>query len=92
MAVVMGMAHYFCRAEPIHLIELRDALLGLQQAANFRPYSSKVWIELDSELGMNWINKKSRPPWLAFPILSHIWHMLSIRDEFKVTHIWREAN
>lgn len=47
---------------------------------------------MDSILSVNWINKTSTPPWKAIQVISHIWHLLSALEKFKVTHVWREAN
>lgn len=60
-AEVIGMAHSFCSSQPIHLIELRGALLGLQLATNFRSSKSKIWVEMDSALSVQWIKKKVHP-------------------------------
>lgn len=91
-AKVLAITHSSCNTKPIHLIELRRALLGLQKAADFSTWKKKIWLEIDSALSVDWINRKSGPPWQAFYIISHIWQLLSSWEEVKVTHIWREAN
>lgn len=54
---VVGMAHESCHQQPIHLIELRGALLGLKLATSLSNSSVKLWVEMDSNLSVNWIER-----------------------------------
>lgn len=52
-AEVLPILHLSCDTKPIHLIELRGALLGLQKAAVFSTWKNKIWLEMDSTLSVD---------------------------------------
>lgn len=55
---VLWLRHYKCNVQPIHLIELRGALLGIQGASHFLPVVRKLWLEMDSVLCVIGLIKK----------------------------------
>jgi hypothetical protein len=73
------------------MTEVLACLRGIQIAAASNPNKS-LWIEADSKLIVDWINRNSAPPFHAGVILSHIWKELMRFPRWRMTHIWREAN
>ncbi|XP_077221623.1 uncharacterized protein LOC143855390 [Tasmannia lanceolata] len=76
--------------EEIHLLEMKAILHGIILARS-EGYES-IWIESDSLVAVNVILEKWECPWKAIPIVEEIRDALRNIQNWKLSHIWREAN
>ncbi|XP_077232359.1 uncharacterized protein LOC143869136 [Tasmannia lanceolata] len=76
--------------EEIHLLEMKAILHGIILART-EGYES-IWIESDSLVAVNVILEKWECPWKAIPIVEEIRDALRNTQNWKLSHIWREAN
>ncbi|XP_077226482.1 uncharacterized protein LOC143859716 [Tasmannia lanceolata] len=77
-------------SEEIHLLEMKAILHGITLART-EGYNS-IWIESDSLLAVNVLLEKWDCPWKAIPIVEEIRDALRNTPNWKLSHIWREAN
>ncbi|XP_077237123.1 uncharacterized protein LOC143878767 [Tasmannia lanceolata] len=77
-------------AAPIHDLEIEAIHMGLNLAvrANYRC----LWIESDSLLAVNVIQKSAPCPWTKLISLEKIDSMLSNLQAWSISHLWREGN
>ncbi|XP_069154435.1 uncharacterized protein [Solanum lycopersicum] len=70
--------------------ETAAALFGLSWALELG--YRNILIELDSQLVVQWISKKTAPHWSVTKQIERIQHLIMQTQNFKCTHIFREAN
>ncbi|XP_026398877.1 uncharacterized protein LOC113294717 [Papaver somniferum] len=88
--VVMAMAAPIGIA-PSLLAETRDLLLAVRMTTT--QGWKNIWFETDSTTLLSLIeNSDTQTPWIIRNMLSEIHHYLNTIEQFKSTHIYREAN
>ncbi|KAF6146611.1 hypothetical protein GIB67_008897 [Kingdonia uniflora] len=73
---------------PYH--ELQGIRMGLQGAMN--KGITKVCLGTDSTLAIMYIKGLTKPPWEARWILKDILDLISMFDQFRIIHVFRESN
>ncbi|OIT33355.1 PREDICTED: uncharacterized protein LOC109206109 [Nicotiana attenuata] len=53
---------------------------------------TKTHLKVDSALLINWINNNSEPPWSLQMLIQKLKDLSQHLEEFKCTHVYREAN
>ncbi|XP_077232361.1 uncharacterized protein LOC143869152 [Tasmannia lanceolata] len=74
----------------IHILEMDAILHGLELARKLN--ISNIWIESDSLVAVKIMNGSWDCPWRAKSLLNTIIKRLQEFHNWKVSHIWREAN
>ena len=70
--------------------ETEAALLGLSWALELG--YQNIQIELDSQLVVHWITKKTVPQWTVANQIEEIQQLILQTQNFRCSHIFREAN
>ncbi|XP_077231921.1 uncharacterized protein LOC143865418 [Tasmannia lanceolata] len=77
-------------AEAIHVLEMKAILLGARLAAE--KGLTYTLLESDSLTAVNVISEVWTCPWKAIPVLADIRDALFCLNNWKLSHVWREAN
>ncbi|XP_077215797.1 uncharacterized protein LOC143850430 [Tasmannia lanceolata] len=88
-----GMIHALFSVETskdeVYLLELQAILMGTLLALSKQV--SKIWIEADSLIAVDILNKKIDAPWKSTHVISEIRRVLNSFESWRVTHCWRES-
>ncbi|XP_077222156.1 uncharacterized protein LOC143855999 [Tasmannia lanceolata] len=76
--------------EEILALEILAGHRGLKLASTLGLTS--IWMEVDSKLAADVINGNTKIPWRCFHRMQEIHHLLSLFQQWRITHIWREGN
>ncbi|XP_077232004.1 uncharacterized protein LOC143865684 [Tasmannia lanceolata] len=76
--------------DDITILELKAIDYGLSLAQE--KALIRIWVESDSLNAINIINSQAPCPWKALTLLDKIYLGLADFVDWKVTHVWREAN
>ncbi|OIT20574.1 hypothetical protein A4A49_59603, partial [Nicotiana attenuata] len=52
----------------------------------------RIQLEADSALLVRWLTEKNEPPWALTEKISQLRLLCSLFEDFKITHVYREAN
>ncbi|XP_077220980.1 uncharacterized protein LOC143854760 [Tasmannia lanceolata] len=76
--------------DDITILELKAIDYGIFLAQ--KKALNRIWVESDSLNAVNIINSQAPCPWKALTLLDKICLGLAAFVDWKVTHVWREAN
>ncbi|KAK1326813.1 hypothetical protein QJS10_CPA01g01649 [Acorus calamus] len=78
------------RASSINILELKGIVAGIKLCSTL--HAPRIWSETDSTTAKAWAEGKGLIPWNAFRDLRQLRFLVGQLIDWKITHVYREAN